>query len=324
MVDITLQWLCLITFVLGSVGNIFLFIIYSRESLKKLSISIYFRVVAINNIFIGFNSLDLFLNKKFNLEIFDQSQFLCKLSYILNYPLGPISTWIEVIVSFDRLFKIIWPTKFPFLFKSNFQIALMTFIILANISYYIVFIFHSNLLITDNLVNLLNNSDVNNETTLKSCSLVQSELDLLNWMDLGNILVAFVSMSFASIVTIVFIFRSRSRLHGRPTSLHHNRDLRFAITTISLNLFFLSTNAPYSLYYTIFYRLSFISNDKNYYYLENKDFANLLTTLIWCFYYCFSFYLQLIVNTIVRGEFFKLLNVINVTSLSRSISSNKK
>lgn len=295
-----LYWFSLIMFIMGSLGNICFLIVYSRETLRKLSIAIYFRFISIINVFIAILVVNTFIQGNFNFNIYDQTKFLCKASYILTYALGPISTWLQVIVSFDRLLNIIFPSKISTLHKFNFQISIITTIFLANTFYYLFTSFDSDLISDPS--NYGNLSAAENNATTIYCSLIHYN-DLLNWLDLGNVLVTFVAMSFASVVTIIFIFRSRSRLHLKSSSSRVKRDLKFAITSILLNVFYLLTNAPYSLFYSIFYRL-LANKDTN---STSWEFISLIASILWYFYYCFNFYLQLIVNSLVRSEFLKLL-----------------
>lgn len=307
-----IDWFLLGLFIMGSIGNICLFIVYSSKTLRKLSIAIYFRIISIINVLIAIFAANMFIEGKFNIYIFNESKLLCKVLYNLEYILGPISSWLQVIVSFDRLLSIVFLSKISTLNKLNFQISIISTIFLANISFYLFTLFDTDLI---NNVILNNSSDMMNISTIQ-CSLVHYN-DLLNWMDLSNVFASFVAMSFASAVTIVFIFRSRSRLNLN-SSCRSKRDVKFAITSILLNLFYLLTNAPYSLYYSIFYRLSASSSTSAYTNINSGSgkFMNLITSLLWYFYYCFNFYLQLIVNSLVRREFLKMLAIIRESEFS--------
>lgn len=101
----------------------------------------------------------------------------------------------------------------------------------------------------------LNNNATINVTTITAtsigCDYQNISRDLIDWLDTANDMASFVIMSLASIVMVVFIFRSRRRLKSLPNNKARKsqiRDVKFAVTSISLNLFFFLTNAPFSVY----------------------------------------------------------------------------
>lgn len=147
---------------------------------------------------------------------------------------------------------------------------------------------------------------IQNSSTSKICDFHSIRKDLLDWLEMGNVLVSFVSMTLTSIVTVGFIFKSRRRLKSLPkiqALKSQIRDVKFAVTSISLNVFFLLTNAPIPIYslYDTYFELNERENGLKY-------FIETLVVFLWYFYYACNFYLQLIVNSLVRAEFFMLLS----------------
>jgi hypothetical protein len=310
-------WLSLLTLPLGLAGNTLTFIIYSRPSLRKLTISLYFRVVSLVDLFITLNWVKVFFRDKFNLYLNRQSTLMCKLTEFSIFSAGPISSWIEVLISFDRLLKITSPNRYHKLIEGlKCQIGLLIFVFVGNMAYY------SYRLVDDELVVV-----VKNETTMTmSCELVRN-VNGEFWMEMGNVLAPFGAMSVSSAITIGFIARSRKRMqlnHHQSSSMaktsgqnnhreqkHHIRDVKFAVTSISLNLFFLLSNLPIPFYNLILKNITFIDSDLN-------DFLDTVFTFLWYTYFMFSFYLQLAVNSLVRAEFFQMLGRQNNDNLVAS------
>ena len=92
--------------ILGLIGNILMFFVYSQKNLRKLSISTYLRCVAVfcacQNIVL---LLPLFIN---SYKIFNTSLLLCKLMNYFWILFGPLAAWFETIASLDRFITILF------------------------------------------------------------------------------------------------------------------------------------------------------------------------------------------------------------------------
>ena len=108
----------------------------------------------------------------------------------------------------------------------------------------------------------------------------------------------FIGMFILSIALIACVYRSRSKVNSSNT----NRDNRFAISAISLNIMFFVLTLPISLYNMFTYEVSIISS-----------FANLL----YYSYYRLGFYMQIIVNRDFRNEFLFLINLKRVKVIDK-------
>ena len=96
-------------------------------------------------------------------------------------------------------------------------------------------------------------------------------------------------MFVTSIGLIVCVYRSRSRINSNT-----NRDNRFAVSAISINVMFLVLKLPLLVYYIITYKDSILSR---------------ITYLLYYSYFGLGFYMQLIVNRDFRYEFLSLINL---------------
>jgi hypothetical protein len=308
-------WPSLLMLLFGIVGNVFLFLKYSR--LRKLSITLYFRVGALIDLFITINWLKIFLREKYNIFLTHISSFMCKTVQFSIITAGPISSWIHVVIAFDRLLNIVYNrTRYSsFLSSSTFQISALALVFTGNMGYFFFILSDMDLMVDFSQINDTNNSSTSIDAIYNCNFMASSEVDLLYWLEMANVLVSFALMTITSVLTIVFLVRSRQRLLRSSSTIRARRsqirDVKFAVTSITLNFFYLLTNAPIP-----FYQLVVINLVRN----IESDLDNFLRTLaifLWYMYYVFNFYLQLMVNSLVRAEFFKLLVRPNSSSRTR-------
>lgn len=125
------------TFILlGLIGNIFTFLVFSSSSIRKHSISNYFRAIAICDLMILCNGIFHFLYNliEFNLDVVND--FFCRIKSFIFYSFGAISPWLMVIVSVDRLLNIRYPKRFMFLHNTRYQIGLILAVSIYNFLLY--------------------------------------------------------------------------------------------------------------------------------------------------------------------------------------------
>lgn len=299
----------LILIPMGLAGNTLMYIVFSRRALHRLSLSIYFRCIAIVNLYITLNWLKLFLVNQYNYFIISQSIFLCKLVPYLIYCAGPISGWLLVMVSVDVFLKIAFPTRFQQVHQLKYQIGIITTIFIYNMAYYFQIIINLNLVVpqlSSSSLSLFTNDTSNNLTIMRFSDDEKSQcfgdfhtlfiLDFLN-----NAMFPFLFMIVLSVMTTLFVLKSRQKIETR-TKRTRKRDFKFSITIIVVNVVFLVLNAPSPFY-----------NAVTFFYNIDETLDNMLGTFFIAFYYSYYaliFYLQLCVNSLVRKEFRALLNVL--------------
>lgn len=122
--------------ILGLIGNSFTFIVYRSNAFKSYSVSIYFTFMAITDSLTLANVVLFFLDQQFHYTVYNLSSVACKLSFYSSYVFAPISAWLTVMVSIDRFFNIVYPRRFPFVFKPKFQVFVSLAIIAFNVLYY--------------------------------------------------------------------------------------------------------------------------------------------------------------------------------------------
>lgn len=260
---IIFAWFSLTIPILGVPGNLGLFLIYSTKSLRKLSISIYFRSIAIFNLFICIFWINIILDYVYNINIVNSSNFWCKFAWFTIYV--PIVGWIEAAINLDRMRTIMFRRKLLFTTTHIFQIALVSLIILYNSAYYLISAISPRIrtlyastttghysFADDYFVS--NTTIITKNTTLVMHVCYMPYYYIYNYMDLPNsTLLPFLVKIIASVLTVVFIVKKRKQMRAKNSSLSHQRrrNRKFAITVIAMDVAFIVMTMPYNILFLI-------------------------------------------------------------------------
>jgi hypothetical protein len=128
-----LPWLIVI---LGLAGNVLSFLMFSRKNLHKLSVHIYFRALAITDSFNLLLFVQYLVSYIFNQNLETVSIEICKLSTYLSYVIPCLSSFILVLLSFDRFMCVFYPSCSWFR-KPSVQITLLILVFTFNIGFYV-------------------------------------------------------------------------------------------------------------------------------------------------------------------------------------------
>ena len=213
--------------VVGTIGNILAYIIFSRKRFENTIFATYFRfLLIIDTIGLVYLALGKFLYFKYEINIRDFNVSLCRLTMLLAYSVPPISAYILVAISIDRWLAISKPTILLFRRKRSFQIGVCIGIIVAN------FIYNGQLFFSYLALDYL---DPN--ATVPIC-LIPFE-KTLQIMDLINsTMIPFVLMIVSTTLTIKSVFDSRKKIQSRNQNNSNNnsntnqfrkRDIKFSI-----------------------------------------------------------------------------------------------
>lgn len=134
--EMILRVATLTAIIMGLIGTVLQFLVYSRKKLLKLSFSLYFRVISIVDAFILLHFIRFYIRVQFDFNITDKNEIVCKLVHYSIYVAGPISEWIMVAISADRLVAIVFPRRFMFIFRKQFQVIVLIVIFAANSLYF--------------------------------------------------------------------------------------------------------------------------------------------------------------------------------------------
>jgi len=289
----------------GLIGNITgLFVIKRRKRLNKIGPrNIYLYLFCMDTMYLS-QIIMPFLLFAFNIDMSTFNQFSCKLYQYLNYSLDTQSSMLLVYISFERLILIKYPTRVVILRKNNIQFVYFLTVFIYNLIFYLPIPFYYKLQTI-----MVNNSNNNNSSTEYAmyCTFISlnSQLILGNMDLINRVLIPLILMIAFSSVLINHIYKSRLRIFNNNNNNSNltrqynrnnrcfQRDLKFAITSISLNLFYVLFNLPISI--AVFF--------PNYYlYFTYPTFL-----ILFYFSYTINFYIILFTNSLVRNEFIKML-----------------
>lgn len=220
--------------VLGTIGNLLTFVVFSRKRFKNYSFSLYLRIMVISDTIVLLHSVRIFCTTVLNMDISLVSDLICKLSDYSNYVAAALSVWLLALVSFDRLISIVFPFRFLIFKKRHFQLIVVSVLIA-----YSLFLYLPMPIYTD-IINEFRNktNETNTSRLIKSCVLQESKTSLVYLTDLVNLtFVTFLVNNVLAFAIISFIFNSRKKSipndSKRKSAL---RDRKFAINSIVLNL----------------------------------------------------------------------------------------
>lgn len=278
---------------LGLVGNLLMFAVYFKSSLRKMSISMYFRCMAVLGVCQSVVNLAGWLCPVLFLE---ESAVFCRLFGFLLFYSKPTLAWLEILAGLDRFLTVVFPFRFKFLKRSRTQVVLSAIVLSYNAACYWKILFQTYQHFTE-------------------CSIdfhgYLRKLDFIN-----AAAVPFVVMGFLSVVTLVGVLRAHLRVRSAsvtsktPSNYSNNRilvrDIRFGVTMIVLNVSFLLMNLPYRVFFNL-----------NWTQIEYK--TRIILTYIFQdlfeMYYSTFFYVQLAVNKLIRHELLGIFSSVLRTML---------
>jgi hypothetical protein len=281
--------------ILGLIGNILSFLVFSRKSFAKTSITIYCQSLAIFDSFtliqLGFDITVLITG----VDIVRGTLVGCKLLNYINTSISPMSGWILVFFSIDQLLAVSRLQNFTFFKKRTFQFVLITVTSLFHIAIYVpipvlmefynVTIFYPN-----------------NKTEPFVVAKCDMSLGITRTFGVFYIVEAnlapFVIMMTTTSVILKCLYDSRRNLENREQKngmamRHKKRDLKFGINSVFLNVLFVLLTTPLVL------SLMFpLKND----YVQN-EFNQAMCAIFFYLNYSIHFWTHFCVNSIFRHEF---------------------
>ncbi len=301
---------------LGLIGNIISFIIFSCRRFENTIFSTYFRFVIIADSMSLLTSINKSL-EYFTIYLVKESDFCCKFLWYSNYVLFQLSSWTMVFISIDRYLSIAMPNKFPFRKSKNIQMFICLAISIFHMIFYspILWSFH-----------LLKTISYDNETNLTSkhseCDFDRSvRLDLMDIFD-GSVVPFSLMILFTSLMLrTLFNTRKKTRTNHRTntlscsntkskTSSSKQKDVRFAMISVILNIIFFALTFP-------FYLFDLLTN-----FVEiESQFADFIFSILFFFIYInygLLFYINIFVNKMFSDEFSVVFLGKKVTQSSRT------
>ena len=245
----------------------------------------------------------------FGLNVYNQNDFTCKFFNFLRRFILHASSWISVLITFDRFTFVLYGhnNRFRFL-KSKRNLAGIILTILTIIA------------ISD-IPNLYFN--INQKGSCKAEFAAKFSADIISIF--MRTYIPFGFMLIFNILMIRKIFKSKKLVVAFQSSGVSRKENHFTFAVIACNVYFLLINFPLSIFY-IFYDINFYSGTFdvdlllfNKYLFANavfSDFSFLVQTLPFFMYFAF--------NKLFRNEFLYVLSRVTfVQRLSRFRASSQ-
>jgi hypothetical protein len=282
-----IDFLILLPQIVGLLFNIPTFIVFSRKKFQNTIFSTYFRYLCISDTI----TLLFRLEYLFNLKSFDHrsnSIYSCKILGYFVYLIPSFSIWILVVISIDRFVSIAYPTRFLFRKLKKYQITISLSIIVFHAFYWLPAPFLANI------------SSNNSKNESNNCYPGTLAVDIMDLMD-SSLLPSFF-MFISTSLTLRVIFKSRRRSQNNQDhqqSRTKSKDVKFAISSISLNVFFFILNMPLTSFFLI---RNFVEI-----HLELKRLIRSICEILYHTNYANIFFISYIFNSMFRKEFISFI-----------------
>jgi len=270
-----------IVFTLGMIGNLLGLIVISREKLKDIGPIYIYRGLFISDAIYLPQIIVTYMVTQFNYDPTILSSISCKIYQYLNFVPDAISPWLLVYISVEKFVSIRFQAHRLLLRNKLNQTRYLVGLIMFCFIYYLIQPFCFDLI-------EINSGD--NETTFIICSFKNAYLQRVSALvdTIHRVILPFTLMIVFSTLLVVFICESSKRVAGitkNSTDRRHKHDVKFAISSFSMNLLFILLNLPLS--------------------LMNLLIGTPLTTIyltVYLFYFSYgvNFYVMFITNSIFR------------------------
>ncbi len=289
---------------LGMIGNMVSFIVFSRKKFKNTLFSIYFRFIIITDSFTLIFTIIDYLKYKHNIDIELKGEAFCKLTLYLIYAVAPLNGWVLVVVAFDRLINIKNSSSCLKLRKNKpTQLKICILFLVFNLVYYTPMIKFKKYRMSSSYDEIKNETIINYECILDDSNGLIYIIDFFH-----STIFPFFFMILFTCLTLFYLFKSRTKIKSNKNSIK-SKDLKFALTSISLNLCFLFLNFPIVLFLLLSNYFELISSNLDLFYVIGSTFYYMN--------YGNVFYINILVNSLFKNE---LVQMIKSKSLLNSFS----
>ena len=272
--------------VFGLLGNTLGIIVLCNKDLKNIGPKRMYIYLFLSDSFFLVQIIVTYLQYGYGLNFATLSDFSCKLWNFCNYSFATVSSYLIVYISLERCISLIQPAWKFILRKRKSQLIWYLIVIFVCLVYY---------LPAGLYFKIISISDDGRFTTTCDFADINAQL-LISYMDLiARAVVPFFLMIVCSVTLIYSLFKSRLRVVENFLAEENQsfyRELRLAVSSISLNIIYIATQLPISI--TIF--------QSQYY----SNFIYELSFYLFYFSYAINFYIILATNSLFRSRFISL------------------
>lgn len=269
------------------IGNTIIIMVYQNKVFKNQAIGFFYPAIAFfNTIFLLFGAAEQLAVLYFRLPF-----IYCQISIFITIIAPLMSSWLMVVVSFDRLALLFDFERLKILKSIRARFICLSVILLLVVSF--------------NLPGVILAKDARKNSTIVSNQCAVDTRHISDFMVIYTIvytvlycLVPFLIMFINTIAIYIKVCLLRRRLSVRDT---YNDKLKFIHTILVLNIVFLITHLPFSIVISIsaYYRV-FSRNTLTIYHVIFLDALTYATYLIIWIYYSFACIIHICFNTNFR------------------------
>ena len=291
-----LFYISIIIFPFGIVFNTLSILVFMRKQFSKYNFSFYNTWIAIINSIILMLAFCVYYTQSKRNDILVWSEFTCK---FFNYTLRVFmttSSWLNVLIAFDRWMCIKYPDKYNFMVKRKFMYLYLILIILLSM------VLHSSNLFL-NLVSTTSLNPSTNQTIItKLCTSYEIAINIRDIVTIIiRTLLPFIVMFILNISLIRNLIITKKSLNITRSL---SREFNFSFSIIALNMLFLISLLPnmVSLILLNIFQYGFKSQltSKN---LAIINFGFSISIFFITYNYAFPFLVNLKFNKLFRNEF---------------------
>lgn len=293
-------------------------LILLRKRFLTSIMAMYYQLISIYNIFILIVTWFSFMSKSDFTKIDFITDIGCKLLAFFFRLALQICSWLNVLVTLDRLIFIVFSSKFKFWRKKHNILILFFSLHLFFMAINIPNFYFKSISRTTNLSNITFQTKVC--TASLDMFIIRSVIS-----QVVGVYAPFVLMVILNVFLIYKVIESRKNFSQKSKM---GKDTNFAFTLIGSNIAFLILMTPYSVYTAI---LSTYVNEEEIILRPSLNaYLSLFETItrsIYCINYSISFVIQIICNKLFRKEIINILYDIRSTltgapKVSQAFSSN--
>jgi len=255
------------------------------------------------------------------------SSLSCKLITFFLRIFTQVPSWLQVMVSFDRMLSVKYPNRFLILNKKAILTCLIGIIILF------IMVISIPIIYMDIVVEQIFNSTTNTSSTKKTCT---ASVELLLARDLiglsSRTIIPFIFMITFNIIIIRkllktkwSIFKNKSQQNIRKRS--NKKEYQFAFSIIAINISFLVILSPLTIGQILKYIFMMglnVEQQKVSVIVATLDYFCFISVYIVLLNNAFSFFINLIFNKLFRKELKAILaNSVSAVGLNIIFTSHE-
>ena len=312
-----LFYLSTVAFPLAFILNSISLVVFSRKRFANHTNGLFNIYIDILNNSLFLIAFPFYYSKGIGNDIELWSDLTCKsLNYLLEVSIS-CNSWLNVLISFDRMVSVVYPHSFKFMKKRK-----CIYIIFALILVALCLLYTPNLLLKVITVSV-NSTDVNKtSTTTKLCSGSPLLVNIRDGIALSfTIILPFILMLLFNIILIKSIIKMKRNLNI-DRSLR--KEEKFARSILALNFLFFITSLPYLVALVLLNMFQYSSKST----FSSSDTAIInfclsIAVSISVYNHGLPCLVNLYFNKVFREEFFNLLsNTKSFLTTTNSIKSS--